>query len=192
MKKRLPLVLSITALAVAVLGSTPIGHAVGSRVPPFAKKAGYANRAGNATAVHGIKAAKRPRPGFLVPLGADGRFPASVGQSGPAGARGSRGATGAGGPTGAPGSPGVSGYQIVHSISAFDSVDEKSVLVSCPVGKKALGGGGAAIAATTALQASYPVTVGGAPSWFAQARETAPYAGDWYVEAFVACAAVAP
>ena len=188
MKKRLPLVLSITALAVALLGSTPIGHAVGSRVPPFAKKAGYAYRAGNATAVHGIRAAKRPRPGFLVPLGADGRFPASVGQSGPAGARGAKGATGA---TGAPGPPGVTGYQIVFKNSAFDSVDEKSVLASCPAGKKALSGGGAAITGPVALQASYPVTVQGASSWFAQARETAPFTGDWTVDVYVVCAAVA-
>jgi hypothetical protein len=187
MKQRLPLVLSITALAVALLGSTPLGHAVTSAVP-FARKAGYAYRAGNATAVHGIKAAKRPRPGFLIPLGADGRFPASVGQSGPAGARGPRGATGA---RGEPGSPGVSGYQIVHKNGAFDSVDEKSVLVSCPPDKKAIGGGGASIVGPTALQASYPVTVAGASSWFAQARETAPFAGDWYVEAYVLCAAVA-
>jgi hypothetical protein len=33
MKQRLPIVLSATALAVAALGSTPIGHAVGSPNP---------------------------------------------------------------------------------------------------------------------------------------------------------------
>jgi len=65
--------LSATALAVAVLGSTPAGHAVGSKIPAFAKSAGYAKQAGNASALNGIRASKQPRPGLLVPLGADGR-----------------------------------------------------------------------------------------------------------------------
>ena len=43
--KRLPLVLSTTALIVAVFGSTPVGHAVASAIPPFAKSAGYAKQA---------------------------------------------------------------------------------------------------------------------------------------------------
>jgi hypothetical protein len=90
-KQRLPLVLSATALVVALFGSTPLGHAVVSAVPPFAKKAGYAKTAGNALAVNGIKAAKEPTPGFLVPLGADGKFPASIGQGGPAGPKGDKG-----------------------------------------------------------------------------------------------------
>jgi hypothetical protein len=90
-KQRLPLVISATALVVALFGSTPLGHAVVSAVPPFAKKAGYAKTAGNALAVNGIKAAKEPTPGFLVPLGADGKFPASIGQGGPAGPKGDKG-----------------------------------------------------------------------------------------------------
>ncbi len=59
--KRLPLVLSATALVVAVFGSTPVGHAVGSAIPAFAKSAGYAKQAGNASALNGIKASKQPR-----------------------------------------------------------------------------------------------------------------------------------
>ena len=73
--RRLPLVLSATALVVAVFGSTPVGHAVGSAIPAFAKSAGYAKQAGNASALNGIKASKQPRPGALLPLGADGKFP---------------------------------------------------------------------------------------------------------------------
>src|SRR2546422_3988541 len=48
MKQRLPLILSSTALVVAVFGATPLGHAAGQlvqTVPPFAKKAGYAAKA---------------------------------------------------------------------------------------------------------------------------------------------------
>ena len=64
--KRLPLVLSTTALIVAVFGSTPVGHAVASAIPPFAKSAGYAKQAGNASALNGIRASKQPRPGTLL------------------------------------------------------------------------------------------------------------------------------
>ena len=66
MKQRLPLILSSTALVVAVFGATPLGHAAGrlaQSVPPFAKKAGYAKRAGvaaNALALNGHKASTTP------------------------------------------------------------------------------------------------------------------------------------
>lgn len=90
MKQRLPLVISATALVVALFGSTPLGHAVVSAVPPFAKKAGYATNAG---AVNHITAARTPTPGSLVPLGVDGKFPASVGQVGPAGPQGATNVT---------------------------------------------------------------------------------------------------
>ena len=158
--KRLPLVLSATALVVAVFGSTPVGHAVGSAIPAFAKSAGYAKQAGNASALNGIKASKQPQPGLLVPLGADGRFPATVGAIGPAGpkgdkgetgAAGTKGATGATGPAGArgpagpagpAGQSGVSGWQyLVSDGKAIKAGDFLTWAVNCPSGKKALGGG---------------------------------------------------
>src|SRR5437868_1527828 len=100
MKDRRSLVLSASALVVALLGATPLGGAAGKLVgpvPSFAKKAGYANTAGfadlakNAKSVNGIQAAKKPVPGKLVPLGADGKLPASVGAVGPQGPTGARG-----------------------------------------------------------------------------------------------------
>src|SRR5262249_29755713 len=129
MRTQLPLVLSITALAVAVLGSTPAGHAVVSAVPPFAKKAHYADRAGNASAVNGIKAARKPKPRFLVALDSRGKLPASVAPAGPVGPQGKTGPQGAKGDTGP---PGISGYELVHDSSASDSTNEKSALVTCP------------------------------------------------------------
>jgi hypothetical protein len=107
-KQRLPVVLSLTALVVAVLGSTSVGQAVVSAVPPFAKRAGYAKRAGDAGSVGGIKASRQPRAGLLVPLGADGKFPPSVGAAGPQGEKGDRGPQGLTGPQGATGRPGPS------------------------------------------------------------------------------------
>lgn len=160
--RRLPLMLSAAALVVAVLGSTPVGHAVGSAVPLFAKKAGYANRAGNAAALNGIKAAKLPRPGMLVPLGADGRFPASVGLGGAAGPKGDKGDKGDNGPRGSEGQrgpvgpsgpagpvgqrgptgpSGISGWSYFTEGKTIASKDFATWSVDCPGGKKALGGG---------------------------------------------------
>jgi hypothetical protein len=111
-KERLPLIFSVTALVVALFGSTPLGHAVSLAVPPFAKHAKTADYAKNAGAVNGLKASKRPRVGWLVALGKDGKFPPSVGQVGPPGPRGPQGPKGDPGPQGArgeTGSPGRSG-----------------------------------------------------------------------------------
>jgi hypothetical protein len=125
MRPRLPLILSATALGVALLGSTPLGGAAVQlvrSVPPFAKQAGYAKtagfakQAGNAKAVNGIKAAKTPKPGMLVPLGIDGKLPASVGAVGPQG------------PAGAPGAQGPAGqsatklWAVVHTDGANASL----------------------------------------------------------------------
>jgi hypothetical protein len=166
MMTRLPIILSATALAVAVLGSTPVGHAVGTRIPVFAKSAGYAKQAGNASALNGIRASKLPRPGMLVPLAADGKFPASVGAIGPAGPKGEkgdpgakgapgdpgpRGATGPVGPTG-PAGPrgpsGVSGWQYLTAGMRIQPDRYAKWGVDCPSGKKALGGGVASQAAS--------------------------------------------
>jgi hypothetical protein len=121
-KRRLPLVLSLTALVVAVLGSTSVGQAVVSVVPPFAKRAGYAKHAGDAGSVGGIRASRQPRAGLLVPLGADGKFPASVGEAGPKGDKGDPGPQGAAGRQGPPGPPGPS--------HAYVSAETSSVKVA--------------------------------------------------------------
>jgi hypothetical protein len=156
MRQRLPIVLSATALAVALFGSTPLGHAVVSAVPAFAKQAAYAKRAGNAAAVNGIKASRQPAPGLLVPLDADGKLPASVlqvaqaGQTGPKGDKGDKGLkgdkgdkglTGTTGPTGPAGPTGITGYQIVTAPSTTGPLFH-GVTITCPAGKKVIGGGG--------------------------------------------------
>jgi hypothetical protein len=135
MRERLPLILSATALAVALFGATPLGSAARGLVqviPPFAKKAGYAKDAG---AVDGLHASKTARPGYLVALGANGKFPASVGVAGPPGPQGSKGDRGPAGPKGDRGATGPAGpgwkvdyvnhfqgpYSQVHDISFTSS-----------------------------------------------------------------------
>jgi hypothetical protein len=98
--QRLAIILSATALAVALLGSTPAGQAIVSQVSAFAKHAKTADFAKNAGAVDGLKASTRPRPGRLLALGKDGKFPLSVGQKGPPGPKGEKGDRGAQGPPG--------------------------------------------------------------------------------------------
>jgi hypothetical protein len=83
-KAKLPLVLSATALAVAVLGATPLGHAAYNMVS-FAKNAGRVN---------GIKASRSPKANQLVPLGPNKKFPSSVVPQGPPGPQGPAGPAG--------------------------------------------------------------------------------------------------
>jgi len=169
-KRRLPIALSATALVIALFGSTPVGHAVGS-VSPFAAHAKKADYATNAGAVNGIKASRQPRAGSLLPLGKDGKFPASAavggpagpqgpkgdkgeqgaqGSAGPKGETGPKGATGpkgpsgpAGpaGPTGPRGPSGISGWQFLTEGMGIPAKKWKTWQVDCPSGKKALGGG---------------------------------------------------
>jgi hypothetical protein len=70
-KFRAAIALSMTALAVAVLGQTSIGNAAVSavRVAVFAENAGRVNN---------IQASRKPMPGRLVPLNARGKLPLSV------------------------------------------------------------------------------------------------------------------
>ena len=106
-RQRLPVVLSAAALVVA-LSATPPGIAAMQgtvRVALFAK---------NAAKVGGIGASKKPKPGKLLALGKNGKFPASVlpgGLKGPPGAEGARGPAGPVGPQGAPGSIGPRGLK---------------------------------------------------------------------------------
>ena len=203
--KRLPLVLSATALVVAVFGSTPVGHAVGSAIPAFAKSAGYAKQAGNASALNGIKASKQARPGMLVPLGTDGKFPSSVGlvgPAGPAGPKGDRGDTGAVGPKGATGQTGpvgargpsgpsgVSGWSYLTKGASLSGESFKTVNVDCPAGKKALGGG---VAVTSGLWATRVIqsapSGAAATGWLATvANDASNYTTSFYVWAI--CASV--
>jgi len=64
---RLPVVLSIAALAAALLGSSSVSQAFSGA--SFAKRSAFAKNAG---AVNGIKASRTPTPGQFVPLGYGG------------------------------------------------------------------------------------------------------------------------
>jgi hypothetical protein len=127
MNQRLPLVLSTTALVVALVGSTPLGNAAQNVLQqvPRAKRADFASNAGK---LNGHKSSLNPTRGQIPVVGADGKLPASIG---------------AVGPKGEPGPAGTGGYLIKTenvSVPQGDN-DDKPVGISCPGGRVALGGG---------------------------------------------------
>jgi Collagen triple helix repeat (20 copies) len=179
MKKPLAVAICLAALAVAVLGATQAGQAAvgATRVALFAKNSGKLN---------GLQASKRPKPGRLLPLGTNGKFPASVvpalvGPAGPQGApgaqgpKGDKGDPGLQGPKGDAGAPGAkgdkgdpgelgargpggpSGYQVVVG-SSFSLAPGQtgSGDAPCPPAKVVLGGGISA-GAYVALDTSSPI-----------------------------------
>jgi hypothetical protein len=67
----------------------------------------------------------------------------SAGAPGPKGDKGDAGAPGPKGDKGDAGAPGISGYEIVAARNDVTSQWSNTVGVTCPAGKKAVGGGGA-------------------------------------------------
>jgi Collagen triple helix repeat (20 copies) len=105
--KRLPLVLSLVALVVAIMGLTSHGQAASDALRL------------NADRVDGLHASKTPKSGQLFPLGSNKKFPASVlsvakgakGASGPQGEPGPQGVQGPAGPAGTTGPQGPPGQE---------------------------------------------------------------------------------
>jgi hypothetical protein len=107
MRQRLPIVLSATALVVALMAMTPLGEAASSQL--------RATFAANAGKLRGFAPSKAARKNTVVVRGANGKIgraslPALPrgprGPAGPAGAAGAAGAAGPQGPTGPAGAPG--------------------------------------------------------------------------------------
>ena len=207
MRPRLPLLLSLTALVVAVFAPATIGNAARAagvsvvKHALFADRAHYArfardavhatkaDRAGkaakaksadfaqNAGAVNTIQASRTPTPNMLLPLDANGKLPSSIGAVGPAGP---------------PGPIGVSAEQLVTADSSTNSNTVKSQSVSCPSGKQVIGGGAAVNTTSNSLAITRSSPAADLKSWTAQAQETVAFAGNWRVTVYALCATVAP
>jgi hypothetical protein len=208
MKARFLLLLSLTALVVAVFvpqtignaalqaGSSVVKHALfadRARNARFARDAVHADRAGrakradfaqNAGAVNTIQASRTPTPNMLLPLDAGGKLPSSVGAVGPAGPVGPAGRTGPTGPVG------VSAEELVTVDSSSNSNTVKSQSVSCPSGKKVVGGGAAVNVTSNSLAITRSFPSAGLTAWTADAQETAAFAGNWKVTVYAICAKV--
>lgn len=201
MRQRLPLILSATALLVSLFGATPLGNAAEQAIrsiPPFAKKAGYANKAGvalNANRLNGHTSSANPVAGNIPVVAPGGKLPASIGAVGSPGPPGSNGAkgdpgakgatgttgpTGAKGPSGPPGSTGpagpagVSGWQAVTKTVSWGAGVDSGLSVDCPAGKKVLGGGVSAGGGVGILniRQSAPNGALGDKGWYAEVLNT--------------------
>lgn len=159
MKRRLPILLSASALVIAVAGITPLGQAASDAIPRFAR---------NADRVDGLHASRTPKAGRLLALNRQKKFPASV----------------------LPAS-GLSGLEIITAVSATDSSSPKSVTVTCPTGKRVLGGGARATGAgatEVSVTEGYPNPANPA-QWVTLAREVNATGGSWTLTGFAFCAA---
>jgi hypothetical protein len=195
MQNRLSLVLSTTALLIAVFGATPLGHAASRaihKVPPFAKTASYAKFAGNASKLNGRRSTLSGAPGTIPVVGQNGKLPASIGAVGPQGPQGSAGAKGAAGlkgDKGDTGSPGISGYEIVTASTASDSTDTKVIQASCPAGKKVVGGSGRW--SGYGIQGINAGPLPDGTGWSVIAYEAISIAQSWLATAYAICVNVA-
>jgi hypothetical protein len=135
MSQRLPLIISVTALTVALVGSTPLGRAAESALDQVVPRAKRADFAANAGKLQGHKSSVTPRRGQIPVVGANGKLSPAIGAVGPAGPAGPTG------PQGPAGTAGVSGYQRVTENVTVPQNSEREFGVSCPGGRAVFGGG---------------------------------------------------
>jgi hypothetical protein len=173
MKPRVPIILSIAALVVAVLGSTPLGEAAAEQLAPR-NSVGTAQLRANAV----VSAKVRNRSLLAIDF-RRGQLPA-----GPAGPQGPVG------PAGQAGAPGLSGRQIAAATSANNSSSFKTVSVACPAGKQMLGGGAAITPAGTSVPVALTSSYFNGTAWVGSARETSTFSGSWIVNVIAICATV--
>jgi hypothetical protein len=176
MKGLLPIVLSTAALAVAVLGSTPVGRAARDLVVPR-------NSVGTSQLKNNAVVSAKVKNHSLV--AADFRR-----GSLPRGSQRPAGPPGPTGPTGAQGPPGLTGRETVFTTSPSNSTSYKTVTASCSAGKQAIGGGAAVGPAAAGVAVAITSSYLNHTSWIAAARETATFAGNWSMNAVVICANV--
>jgi hypothetical protein len=153
MQARATSALSVCALVVAVLGWTPLGEAARDAVfPP--NSVGTLQLRDNAVvsakirngSVTGLDVQKATLTGAHVKPGTllASNFRAGQLPAGPKGDRGEKGQKGDKGDKGSQGDPGLSGVVVVQSPpTALAANGSALVRVTCPAGKRAIGGGGA-------------------------------------------------
>ena len=128
---------------------------------------------------------KDVRNGSLLPKD----FKAGALPAGPQGPQGPAGPGGPAGPPGAAGANGVSGLEIVYESTLVTSDTQKSVMATCPAGKKVIAGGGFAYGGgafpdQVGIVASFPT----GDHWRVVAHELDAFAGAWYLRAYAVCA----
>ena len=131
MRKSLPMLASMIALLVAVLGVTPLGEAAYEAVVP---RSSVGTRQLQRNAVKAAKIAPDAvRTGHILngSLLLEDFAPGQIAQ----GLKGDKGDNGA---------PGVSGYQIVNQAQTEENTGLYNMVITCPTGKMVFGGGATA------------------------------------------------
>ncbi len=139
MRDRLPIILSTTALLVALFGATPLGEAAYNAVVPKNSVGAQQLRKGAVTnaklrgdAVTSGKVKNRSLKAIDFKLG---QLPA-----GPPGPQGDKGSKGDKGDKGEPGAPGLSGWELVRMSVNLPPNTRTTAQAECPVGKTVIGG----------------------------------------------------
>jgi hypothetical protein len=192
---KIPTILASTALAVALFGATPLGHAAGRMIlPKNSVGAAQLKKAAvtGAKVKDGTLAAVDFAPGQL-PVGPKGDKgdPGGQGPKGDPGATGAPGAPGVQGPKGDAGAAGVSGYQLVTGTDVQAAPGAvANATATCPAGKMTLGGG-----FSTQGQGRARVIASGPPGngtyWLVSAENIAA-AGTLTIRAHAMCGVVTP
>lgn len=178
MSPRLALAMSASALVVALLGSTPLGHALSSALPR--NSVGPLQLQRNAVgpqkiAPNAVRASHVLNGSLLVEDFKAGQIPA-----GPKGDKGDKGDKGP---------PGLSELEVVEASTALDSTPLKSLGKICPVGKRPVGGGATVNPALAGLALLQSAPLGGT-GWRAIAREIVAESSPWQIILYVICAKV--
>jgi hypothetical protein len=183
MRNRLPLVISIAALVVSVLGSTPLGRAAYDAAVPR-NSVGSLQLKRNA--VTSSKIAPNAIRGSQVVDGSllTGDFKAGQIPQGPKGDKGDKGQKGDQGP------PGLSALEYPQLQSAVNSNPAKQVEVSCTGGKQVISGGAALLGAFANTIIDTNLIVNGS-TWRARGLEVGPNTGNWSLLVRITCAKVA-
>ena len=201
MRKSFAVALGLVALALALVGASQAGQTAVSavKIALFAKNSGKLN---------GLQASRTPKPGRLLPLGANGKFPALViptaagakgpkgdpgrkgtqgdpgmnGQSGDPGLPGLKGDKGDSGPPGDPGPGGVAAYQLVSVSDTLNPGDALQLTPGCPAGKSVIGGGiSTTLAVITSVSRPYSGHI-----WLGSVKNVDNHAGTFTVYAICA------
>jgi len=141
MRDRLPLILSTTALLVAVFGSTPLGEAAYNAIAPNSIGANELRNGAvtNAKLRGDAVTSGKVLNGSLKAIDFKaGQLPA--GAKGEKGDRGPKGDKGAKGDKGDKGDAGMSGYEIVRKSVNVPPNTTTTAQAACSPGKKVLGG----------------------------------------------------
>jgi hypothetical protein len=136
MRDRLPLILSLTALIVAVLGVTPLGEAAYNAVVPKNSVGAQQLRNGAVTSTKlrgdAVTSGKVKNRSLRAIDFKQGQLP-----TGPPGPKGDKGVKG---DTGGAGAQGLSGYELVRKSVTVLPGTQTTAQAECPTGKTVIGG----------------------------------------------------